>query len=348
MLKLFAAFASVLLVINLSSCSMPNEEKTEASVTVKSAPEAGTQSMTIKVAQEKESEAVSSSAPTPASSTETNKVIDSENISIIPQQDNKIIITYPKYEINQYSDIQPNDQNYTLTLIPGNYSDPQNAISTFLYDLYMKQSVCFDNIHRDIRIDSSNQDFVDTLYTLESLIPNLGQIDVLVLPQLKYNDCGVPYIFQTAAAYKTTEDRVIHFGNTCDNQEFKQITKGQFDTSSAKLNFESDTIMPDNQIHTTYFEAIRTKRDEFVYCVFNFYNDNIQSIRVSLNNIWMEAGFSKGKLPENFNLASFSKITSSEETDKLFNLKPVLSLYANEDGAMIPSEETALKKKFTE
>lgn len=208
----------------------------------------------------------------------------------------------------------------------------------------MKQSVCFDNIHRDISTDISNKNFVDTLYTLESLIPNLGQIDVLVLPQLKYDDSGVPYIFQTAAAYKTTEDQFIRFGNTFENKDFRQITKGHFDMDKTILYFESNTFMLDDKINTTYFEAMRTKRDDFVYRIFSIYHGNMHNITVSLSNVWMEAGFSEGKMPENFVLTPFSKMPSSEETNRLYNLKPVFYLYANEDGAMIPSQEPALKK----
>ena len=115
----------------------------------------------------------------------TYKVIDNKSITITPQQDNRIIITYPKHEMNE-GDIQPSGQSFTL--IPGNYSDPQNAVTTFLYDLYLKQSLCFENIHRDIYANPDTQALCKKrFFSMEDLILNLGQIDVLVLPKLKYD-----------------------------------------------------------------------------------------------------------------------------------------------------------------
>lgn len=338
-------FASILLFINISSCTVPNEDKTADSSAVSSNPQSSAQSVSVMVEQTQESASSSSASKSTAAPSATNNIIDNESLKVIPQQDNKIIITYPKNEINQSGDIQPNDQNYTLQLISGDYSDPKNAISTFLYDLYMKQSVCFDNIHRDIQIDSSNQAFVDTLYTLESMILNLGQVDVLVLPKLKYYSNGVPYIFQNAAAYKITEDQVIRFGNTCENPDFKQVTKGQFDTANSALYFDAVTTTPEQLNSTTYFEAVKTKHDEFVYRLFNIYHGDINSVTVSVSDIWMQAGFSKGKLTEGFVLTPLSKTPSLEATEKLYNLKTVSYLYANEDGAMIPSVGTETENK---
>jgi hypothetical protein len=350
MTRFFAVFASILLALNFSACGI-NDNKESAEVAPVSYPSGTAESTPFDTKSEQAS--TSSPAPSlPPSPDETDQIthniINNKSITIIPQQDNRIIVTYPKHEINQ-GDIQPSDQNYTLTLTPGDYSDPQSAVTTFLYDLYMKQSLCFENIHRDITANTQTLPFVKTLYSMEDLVLNLGQIDVLVLPKLKYSSDGVPYVYQNSAAYKTTEDGVIRFGNSCENDASKQVTKGDFLINDMQLYFEANTCDTGSSEMQTYFEAIKKKNGDFIYRSLNIYQGTIQSLFITVSTVsdeLMQAGFSQGVLQKDFVFTPLAKTPTLEASDEINSLTPLYYLFASEDGAMIVKPDE--KNEYTE
>ncbi len=261
-----------------------------------------------------------------------NNVIQNNQIIIAPQSGNKIIITYPKHDINK-NEIFYSADNYRLILTPGDYSDSGNAISTFLFDLYKKQCVFIENIRSEINAASTSPVTLKAFYFLDSIILNLGQVDILALPKFKYSEDGVPYIFTIAPAYKTYDNDIIRFGNVYDMNDVKQTSKGSFDMNRAILMFETITRDSKNNSYLTCFEALKNKNDDFTYRCLNLYGKNLSSLLVIVSKNYLQARYSWRKAEDGFNFKPLTDTPSLADSDKEYGLKPMCYIFANDDGA---------------
>jgi hypothetical protein len=342
MAKVFAIFSSLLFMITLSACSAQGQQ----SGTYSALPAGGANSAALSQSRTRASVSASSVSASPRTTPSAPKKsapalpLASSGISITPDEDSRRIhVVYPGSDINANG--EPAGETVTLPWTPGNYSDPENAVTTFMFDLLMKQSLCFDNIHANIKTDNENTSFMRSLDLLEQLISNLGQVDVLILPKIAYYSDGTPYMYKkTIAGYKSHENGVIRFGSIVQEEGYKQVTRGRFLCDDVSLYYEVTTQVKDEAPSVFYFEAQKAKNGDFTYRSINIFRDQMKSVYASVANEWLEAGFSEGKLPENFKFSPLQKSTTMQKSEAENHLKQVYTLFASGDGALIkPADE---------
>lgn len=345
MARILAAFSSLLFCITLSACDSGFKTASDSALPLT---EPGVRSSVEKAVTQTVSTpyVFQPNQPADASSSTSEPLQTPQNtgVTIKPDENSdRYIIVYPMNDFNNA--LNAKSKNYTLYVTPGDYSDPDNAVSTFLFDLYKAQCLCYENIHADVESDSENQPFLRTLYLMEYMMLSLGQIDVLALPKMEYYEDGSPYIFRNMPAYKALDEDVIRFGSLVEKDAYRQEVKGTFNGETGTLFYQVDTQKEDAPPSSTYFEAVKTKAGDFLYRCINIYNGKLRSVFVSTASHLMEAGFSEGELKEDFKFQPLKKNTTLEKSDKQNGLTQKLYLFASEDGAVVkPLEETPDKK----